>query len=261
MSAQGRRGVRHVAVVVPARDEAALLPQCLDGIREAIEFVDVPVTVAVALDSCTDRSGEVARQHGVLVTHTSAGAVGAARRVGVDAALRTIPHTLAREEVWIANTDADSCPDPLWLRAQLDHARDGAEVVVGLVEIADWRGWPPALQERYRADYQSGFRVGQHGHVHGASLGIRADSYLAVGGFAPLRTGEDVDLVRRCVDARMAVTWALDTTVTTSARATGRAPRGLAGHLTLLSQSRIPSARATDSPSTDQTSSKKSSST
>ena len=40
-----------------------------------------------------------------------------------------------------------------------------------------------------------------HGHVHGANLGVRADAYLAVGGFAPLAVHEDVGLVARLRDA------------------------------------------------------------
>jgi hypothetical protein len=40
-----------------------------------------------------------------------------------------------------------------------------------------------------------------HPHVHGANLGIRGDTYLALGAEPSLRAGEDVELVRRAMAA------------------------------------------------------------
>ena len=235
MSEQGPADLRHVVVVVPAQNEEHVLARCLDRIRDAAALIDVPVTVAVTLDRCTDGTGELVQGRDLTVVETTAGSVGVARELGVRAALDAIPRTVGREDIWIANTDADSEPDRRWLGAQLEHARAGAELVVGLVEIDEWQDWPSQLRESYRLAYLSGIGSGRHTHIHGASLGIRADCYLRVGGFAPLQTGEDVDLVRRCVEAGMAVTWALDVSVSTSARAHGRAPDGLARYLSMLS--------------------------
>jgi hypothetical protein len=67
--------------------------------------------------------------------------------------------------------------------------------------------------------------------VHGANLGFSLAAYDRVGGFAPLATGEDVDLVERMQSA--GVPWrATDRTrVLTSGRRHGRAPAGFAGFL------------------------------
>ena len=70
-----------------------------------------------------------------------------------------------------------------------------------------------------------------HPHVHGANLGMRADAYLAAGGWNPLTTAEDHDMWGRLrahtgahlSDARLQVL--------TSGRRTGRAPLGFAGAL------------------------------
>ena len=83
---------RTVAVVVPARDEEALLPACLASLRAALARLgavhpDVRCRVFVVLDSCRDGSAEVVgQQPDVTALVVEAGTVGAARAVGVDAA-------------------------------------------------------------------------------------------------------------------------------------------------------------------------------
>ena len=49
-------------------------------------------------------------------------------------------------------------------------------------------------KSRFRMTYQIN-TDGTHPHVHGANLGMRADAYLAAGGWNPLPTAEDHDLV------------------------------------------------------------------
>jgi hypothetical protein len=69
--------------------------------------------------------------------------------------------------------------------------------------------------------------------VHGANFGIRADTYLALGGWrGDLSCNEDIDLARRADAAtgvRILRTAALP--VLTSARLTGRAPDGFSSYL------------------------------
>jgi hypothetical protein len=71
-----------------------------------------------------------------------------------------------------------------------------------------------------------------HPHVHGANFGIRADAYRALGGWAPLASGEDVALARRAraaADLTTVSTGAIP--VLTSSRLSGRAPHGFAAYL------------------------------
>jgi hypothetical protein len=71
---------------------------------------------------------------------------------------------------------------------------------------------------------------------------------LQVGGFSPVPGDEDVELTYRAQARGVAVTWALDVAVRTSARRIGRAPGGFARHLRALAEqldSNVRSATAT----------------
>jgi hypothetical protein len=61
--------------------------------------------------------------------------------------------------------------------------------------------------------------------VHGANFGIRGDSYLSLGGWPPLVTGEDTELGRRAARAgHLRISRTASIPVVTSVRQDGRAP-------------------------------------
>jgi hypothetical protein len=117
-----------------------------------------------------------------------------------------------------------------WLAIQIEHARAGAEVVVGTVTVADWRERPDHIRVRANAEYQAR----PHRHVHGANLSFSAAAYEATAGLPDLQVHEDVSLVAAFEANGEAIAWALDLAVVTSARRSARAPRGFASYLTAL---------------------------
>jgi cellulose synthase/poly-beta-1,6-N-acetylglucosamine synthase-like glycosyltransferase len=134
MGAPMSRNPWHVAVVIPARNEEALLPRCLKSVLEACALLPVSVTadVVVACDTSTDLTFEIAKQilaeHGTVVA-TEAGAVGHARSLATEIALRRYSGQLRC--CWLANTDADCCVPRSWLVDQLLFADQGIETVAG----------------------------------------------------------------------------------------------------------------------------------
>jgi hypothetical protein len=130
-----------------------------------------------------------------------------------------------------ATTDADSVVDADWLLRQTGADTD---MVLGVVRIAAWREFPAAAARRYLAAYRSKSRPDGRGHVHGANMGFRADSYWRVGGFAALASDEDVDLVARFESAGLRIVRDAQLSVVTSRRQLGRAPDGFAAHLRSL---------------------------
>ena len=67
-------------------------------------------------------------------------------------------------------------------------------------------------------------------------MGFRASAYWAEGGFAPLPSDEDVDLVSRFDSSGHQIHRDSQLSVETSARSVGRAPRGFAGYLRSMSR-------------------------
>jgi glycosyltransferase involved in cell wall biosynthesis len=234
--------VSHLLIVVPARNEEAHIEACLTALEHAVRRIHAhplpdgattawpPPSVAIVavLDSCTDATARLVAEHpSVEVVSTRSGRVGAARSLGVRYGL-DLASDPARH-VWIANTDADSQVPPDWLTQQLDAAHAGVDLFCGLVE--------PAMDDCGRAAYASWASTYQrsdgHPHVHGANLGIRADAYLAAGGFDPAATAhEDVELVRAARAGGFNVVSSGAASVATSGRMYGRVSEdGFAAYL------------------------------
>ncbi len=230
---------QQVAVVIPAHDEAENLPRTLRAVLTAATCVPVPVSVVVVLDNCSDTSAQLAGQYGpdVHFVTVEAGNVGAARAAGFCYA-QTLTEPSGADKTWYATTDADSRVDPDWLLRQL---AGNTDMVLGVVRVANWRKLSPAAIARYVKAYYARVHAGSHDHVHGANMGFRADAYWKVGGFRALATGEDVELVERFETAGYRIHRDAGISVTTSARAQGRAPEGFAQHLRDMSKSVRPS--------------------
>ncbi len=224
--------IEHVAVVVPAADEQALIGRCLHALQGAVEHLRATVSaptveLVVVLDSCRDRTEEVVAAHPeVRIVVCSARCVGAARAFGTAEALAG---RATLEAVWTAHTDADSAVPRDWLSHMVRAANSGVDLVLGTVRP------DRELRRRTRRAWHDLHSVRDgHRHVHGANLGIRAATLQRCGGWLPLHTGEDVDLAARSVacGARVLRTGAI--AVRTSARVEGRAPMGFSSYLLTL---------------------------
>lgn len=210
-----------IVTVVPAHDERELLPRCLRALQRAAQRSPVPVHTTVVLDDCTDDTALVVPA-GITAVELNLRNVGAARAAGFAAS-----GLVGRRDVWFSTTDADSVVPDSWFVDQLTYWADH-DAMAGTVRV-DWAEHDGETRRRYDDGYRR--RGSVHGHVHGANLGVRADVYHAVGGFRPLATGEDVDLVTRLGRAGHRVAWDEHTVVTTSDRRDPRAPRGFGDHL------------------------------
>lgn len=228
--------IRHVGIVVPAANEEALLDRCLRALQVArrVALMQHPelgsVRIVLVLDRCTDGSAVIAASHpSVETVAVAVGSVGPARYRGVEHLLMTGPRTVS-DQMWIANTDADSEVSPGWLTGMLDDAARGAHLVLGTVRPD--RGLTPVVDAAWRRRHHH--RDG-HPHVHGANFGIRADAYLALGGWPLVPTGEDqvmADRARAAGNLHIVRTGRLP--VRTSSRLDGRALLGFSSYLRAL---------------------------
>ena len=227
------RAIDHIAVLVPARDEEALLPRCLRSIAIARRALPARVTsdVIVVADRSLDRTCALATElldGSGLATAIDAGRVGVARAVA--AALASARFAGAAARCWIANTDADCEVPPAWLVDQLELAARGVEGVAGVVDVDHWAEHGPWVPERFRSSYVI-HPDGSHPHVHGANLGVTLAAYARAGGWAALEHSEDHDLWRRLRDSGAALVADATLVVKTSGRRVGRAPYGFAAAL------------------------------
>lgn len=222
-------GVDAVAVVVPVHNEAELLDRCLIALARAVERAQrrgILCHVVVVLDDCTDDSALIAARHPFETREIGSAAVGAARALGAHAAFAALAQ-IPPGALWLATTDADSAVPANWILAQIEAATSGADVFVGTVrpDFAD-------LSRDHRRHWLRTHRRGApNGHVHGASLGIRASVYRAAGGFDAVREHEDVRLVERATALGARVCASDRAEVLTSGRFVGRTPGGYAGFL------------------------------
>jgi glucosyl-3-phosphoglycerate synthase len=227
-------------VVLPARDEEARIRECLRALA-AQTTGTAAFEVIVVLDRCSDRTGEVAAEAAAgfelslsLLEGPGRG-TGPARQLGMDSACRRLwelEHPLGL----IASTDADTRPAPDWLARQLRHRDRGAGVIAGRIELdsAESAAFPPGLLAQRERDAAARLRLvrrddpdAAHHHFAGASISITAQAYRAVGGLEPLQALEDEAFGARLASHQIPILRAPDVVVTTSARTTGRAQRGL----------------------------------
>jgi hypothetical protein len=186
----------------------------------------VSCDVVVVLDRCTDQTGALVTRYGDRTITSAVGRVGAARHLGaVDAIIHPRHAGIPDEQVWLANTDADSTVPSTWLTAQLKFANSGFDAVIGTVT-------PDGLDPRADRIWRQRHRLAEgHNHVHGANLGLRASTYSQAGGFAAVSLHEDLDLVNR-VKART-TRWITThrTNVRTSSRTQSRVEGGFASYV------------------------------
>lgn len=238
--------IGEVVVVVPAADEQTLIGGCLQSLAVACDEVRrvtgdrVRASVVVVLDDCRDRSAQiVAGFVGVTAIEVDEHCVGRVRGLGAEFALGRAG---LLDELWLANTDADSEVPRNWLTHMLDEAARGADLVVGTVQPGP--ELPPIALQAWLAVHDQ--RDG-HRHVHGANLGIRAGTLADLGGWSPLAVQEDVDLVTRAVSAGFTVVRSGAIPVRSSARSHGRVPDGFSRYVREIVATHAPAQDKDDS--------------
>ena len=210
-----------IAVIVPAHNEEEHIVSCLHSVQVAaweMRLHGEEVRVFVVLDACTDRTELLARECGATTIAVHARNVGRARAAGAQAALQAGAR-------WLAFTDADTEVDACWLSAQLALVSDA---VCGTIAVRDWGSYGERMRRHFQATYTD---ADGHRHIHGANLGVKAEAYSRCGGFKPLASSEDVDLVHALERQGSSIAWSSAPRVFTSARRRFRAPGGFGATL------------------------------
>ena len=105
-----------ISFIVPAHNEEALLGRTLSAIHESVRGSREPYEIVVVNDASTDRTGEVALEHGVRVISVNHRQIAATRNAGAAAATGDI----------LIFVDADTTVAEPALRAAMEALRHGA---------------------------------------------------------------------------------------------------------------------------------------
>ena len=232
-----------LAVVVPARDEEPSVARCLGSVLRSLDATGLPSQVVVVAHHCTDGTATRARQalgaRGTVID-SSAAHVSGARRAGVAAALQHFGHLLP-QDIWLLSTDADTVVPVDWVQRLIGHAlRRGAVAVAGMAELDSWHGMPAAGRTAYLQLIGAGTDGETHRHAYAANLAVRADAYLAVGGWPRVVHGEEHALLDTLAVSGLPVHRPTDVVVTTSGRRRARAAGGLGDLLGRLARAAEP---------------------
>ncbi|WP_445191524.1 glycosyltransferase [Sphingomonas sp. Tas61C01] len=234
-----------VSVCVPLRNEQEALPSLLTALA-GLDLPPARLAVFCLLDNCTDDSERVLRgaatdfPHPMTIASGTPSADANAGRARRAAMALGLDHARSGSGGILLSTDADSQPRADWVRAAF-HGLALADVVAGrVIRSAADRDLDQSRVEAYFDRLHALRRTidpvpwdtpaGSH-HSGGANLGFRVDAYDRLGGFRPLRSGEDAAFIDDASRAGMRVRREPAMVVETSSRRDGRAPGGLAAAL------------------------------
>ncbi len=176
-----------VSVVVPVRNSARTLPDCLLALRGQ-SYPHECVEVIVVDDGSRDATSAVATRFGVRCVRISPSGPAAARNRGIEASSGEI----------IAFTDGDCAPEPGWLEEMIRPFDDPAVTATKGVYRTEQRSWTARfVQAEYESRYRLMARLEEIDFVDTYAAAYRRSALEAVGGFDesfPLPSVEDQEL-------------------------------------------------------------------
>ena len=160
--------VPDISIIVPAHNEEALLGATLAALRTAGAGLGEAHEIVVVDDSSTDRTAEIAREHGARVVGVGVHQIAAARNAGARAATGDL----------LVFVDADTIVSARVLRAAVETLRGGA--VGGGTSAVFEPGAPPWA---HRAIAFAAFIMRTAQWAPGCFFFARRDAFERAGGF------------------------------------------------------------------------------
>lgn len=219
-----------ISVVIPAFNEEACLPRCLDSLRRQ-DYKDYEMIVVA---SGNDNTAEIASEFGAILVQSDRKGIAAARQCGF---------AVAKGEV-IASTDADTIVPPNWLGRVDELFQEHPRIIAVAGHFALYDG-PLAVRMVTKLSLLLMPVITRTApwiwNFGGFNFAVKADAFCRSGGFnVDLEFGEDVDLCRR-LKSMGAVHFDSNLIVQTSGRAFLKdrlGLRNLANYLSVLLRGR-----------------------
>jgi cellulose synthase/poly-beta-1,6-N-acetylglucosamine synthase-like glycosyltransferase len=189
-----------ISVLIPAHNEAGVLPECLDAILAQTLPVDEIVVVA---DSCTDDTAAVARSYGAVVVEIEEGGKAASQDAG-------LPYVTAEILVCI---DADTIIDVDVIELFVDELEAGADATCANMLPMPHQGGFWVANRRFA--YALGrywwrwcqAQVGRLMVLSGCAYALRTETVRSIGGFPGELITCDMDLTWSLYEAGYTTTF------------------------------------------------------
>ena len=157
-----------ISIIIPAYNEETLLAATLRAARDAADPLGDPYEIIVVDDGSTDRTAEIAREHGARVVSVHLRQIGAARNAGAQAAAGDL----------FIFIDADTIVPADVLRAAVAAVTAGAVGGgAGARQDSNDPRWGPAVFAF------AAWLMRTAGWAAGCFMFVRADVFRLVGGF------------------------------------------------------------------------------
>lgn len=178
-----------MSVVIPAYNEAVMLPSCLESLKE--QDYDGRYEIIVVDNNSSDLTPKIAKIYGARVIKEKRQGVVFARQTGFMA---------ARGEI-VASTDADTIVPPYWINEIVRQFKEDPRLV-GLSGRLDLVGTNSLVKIMSKSLLPLGFLLDKllayPGSFAGANLAVKKGAFLQIGGFnTDLPHTEDIDLGKR----------------------------------------------------------------
>lgn len=175
-----------LSVVLPAYNEEATLDRTLRKTRSALEANDhlgISWEIVVCDNNSTDRTAEIAREHGATVIHEPVNQISRARNTGA----------AASRGQWLLFLDADSYPPPGLIAETIEVMQsDDGIGCSSTIQVEDGPWWYRASLEGHNLEMRL-FRTGV-----GVYLLCRAEAFRQIGGFSTdLFALEELEFLKR----------------------------------------------------------------
>lgn len=181
-----------VSIIIPALNEAAVLPRCLESLRRLLE-PGPAFEVIVADGGSVDGTATIVEQAGVRLVRASSSTPGAVRNAGAATASGD----------FLVFLDADCVVGPDWLREAVRLFQASPENVV-FGAISHPASDAPFITRAWRATAQRPSGVATA--VPGSGLMVPRELFRSLGGFDPsMWCGEDSEFCLRAAAAGAAI--------------------------------------------------------
>lgn len=173
---------KKISIVIPARNEEAVLAECIESIQTSASHANLSIEIVVVLNRCTDSTEQIARSLGAIIVKNDSKNLSEIRNVGIKAA----------SSHFIATIDADSTMSKKLLGKIYDRLSSGTYVAGGTM----------IFTERFSLGIiVTGLVIMPYLVLSGISVGcfyFSKEAFEAINGFdEELKTAEDIDFAQR----------------------------------------------------------------